>query len=299
MWAVEVRRGASCQVFTSDDTSLDSTNGRKKGHRAAAEVALAGLQDAVRQEKSMPQVSLADVSTSHFRKHVRVCESNDATWDAFWADPPRVVGVDVEGDQQHPPCLVQVATPTLVILEAPSRSGVHGMSPNLKRLLADESIVKVFCDITQCDRHSLGLIERESSNDVLMRAFSSRPARRKRADVVELESLASEHIGASSTARGLARIFSVFYSVPKAQIRVFKPDDGATARFQVTEQGYAPQLSGLDDLTDEEREYAAIDAWVTLVTWAHVDAAMKGTEPPRWSLLDSIEPPAHGAIDAV
>jgi hypothetical protein len=292
VWAVEVCRGASRQVFASDDTSFDSIKGRKIGHRAAAEAALAGLEDAVRLEKCMRQMSLADVITPHFRQHVRVCESNDATWDVFWADPPHVVGVDVEGNQQHPPCLVQVATPTLVILEAPSRRGpVYGMSPNLKRLLADKSIVKVFCDSTQRDRQSLGMTEREDEHDELLRAIRGLPAPAKRADVVELESIASEHIGASPSARGLARIFSAFYSAPKAQIRVFKPDDGATVRFQAIEQGLAPQLNGVDDLTDEEREYAAIDAWVTLVTWAHVDASMKKAEPPRWSLLDSIHGP--------
>lgn len=68
----------------------------------------------------------------------------------------RQVGVDTEGNALSPPVLVQVATDHFVILEAPN--ALSGLSRNLKRLFADESILKVFCDCrSQRDKTFFGL----------------------------------------------------------------------------------------------------------------------------------------------
>jgi hypothetical protein len=57
-----------------------------------------------------------------------------------------VVAVDVEGNQRTPPVLVQVCArvgaDTLCVLETPSVA--EGLSENLRRLLDDDAIVKVF-----------------------------------------------------------------------------------------------------------------------------------------------------------
>jgi hypothetical protein len=71
----------------------------------------------------------------------------------------------VEGNSTTPPVLVQVATSSLVMLEAPVGGGGgygdggSGLSADLTRLLADESILKVFCDgTTGADKRSLGRV---------------------------------------------------------------------------------------------------------------------------------------------
>lgn len=270
-WGVEVLRGVSRDVFRSDDTSLENNKGTKRGRAAAAVVALEGLGAAIEAERATTKVALVDAFGPHFRRVVRVQESSAATWAAFWAHPPAEVGVDVEGNQQRPPCLVQVATPTTVILEAPSRRR-GGLSADLRRLLADDSIVKVFCDSTGSDRRSLGLPT----------AADSLPP-----DMVDIEAVGAKRLGDGSSiiSLGLAKIMSMYYTVPTAAFRVVKSDDGLTARFSMIEQGHAPQLDGVSDLTDVEREYAALDAWVTLLAWAHVKAATTVTEPPSWSVI--------------
>ena len=269
-------------MFTSDNASRDtSKKATKEGHHAAAAVAIAGLSEEVALERAIPTVSLVVACGQHFVEHVRIVESNDYTWGHFWADPPSVVGVDVEGNGQSPPCLVQIATSTTVILEAPMHmvkpdapEGRRLLSHNLRRLLDDDSIIKVFCDSrSQADKRSLGL---------------SVPSDMRVGHIVDIECISAERMGhgGSFPDRGLARIFSESYSLPCAGVRVTKPGGyGDIKRFARIERGHLPQLTSVWSLSKKEREYAAMDAWVTLVSWVHL--THDGTqELPPWSIID-------------
>jgi hypothetical protein len=113
---------------------------------------------------------------------------------------------------------------------------------------------------------------RKSNND-----FSEGP-------VVDLEVLASKAnmLGPVKVARGLSRIVTL--TMPELNVLVGKPPrnrnsnkgrgsgSGRTAssrwkdigRFTLIEQGKAPPLTSLRDLSRRELEYAAVDAWATL-----------------------------------
>ena len=146
-WAAEVQIGLGRSVsFTSSDTSAATKKGAKVGKRAAAAAALEGLAGTIAAERAKPELSLAVALGQQCFDSVEVQPSSPASWAAFWASSPQVVGIDVEGNQQSPPVLVQIATASLVILEAPASAGA--LSPNLARLFADDGVTKVFCDGT-------------------------------------------------------------------------------------------------------------------------------------------------------
>jgi len=69
-----------------------------------------------------------------------VVSTKKGKWDTFWQDKPRHVGIDAEGTHLSPPLLVQVAWGSnSVLLETGGK-----LSFNMRKLLADESIVKIF-----------------------------------------------------------------------------------------------------------------------------------------------------------
>ena len=146
-WAAEVRMGLGASAsFASADASPDTNKGAKAGKRAAASAALDGLAGTIAVEQAKPELSLEAALGQQCRDGVEVQPSSPAAWAAFWASRPDAVGIDVEGNQQSPPVLVQIATAGLVILEAPASVGA--LSPDLARLLADDGVTKVFCDGT-------------------------------------------------------------------------------------------------------------------------------------------------------
>lgn len=261
-WSVSVTTGIGSQrTFISEDCSSDSIKGRKQGKKAAALVALESLKEDIRLQEEKRIVHGLDEAVKDMFAGVRIVESCDAVWQEFWSNPPDVVGIDTEGNSLIPPVLLQIATDDMVILEIPPASS-SGLSSNLQRLLHDESIIKVLCDSpSQKDKESLGL---KSTDDT------------PRRDVVNLEEVASSVLGATSVPRGLSNLLTL--TVPELGVRIAK--ESATERlnnvrtFTAVEQGYRPRLLGFRDLTPTERQYAAVDAWCTLLIWRRLTATI-------------------------
>lgn len=259
-WYVDVVVGLhDKRHFVSQDCSPPTKDGIKQGKAAAATVALDGLRTLIEHQEAKPAMELSQVFTTE----IPIYESNDETWKRFWNDPPTVVGVDTEGNQISPPVLAQIATENYVILEIP-RQGK--LSDNLLRLLADESIVKVFCDnFSHHDKKSLGLLP-------IPENLTCGP-------IVDLESMAQIALGPSTVARGLSRIVSLV--MPELNVRVEKPArKNAKARFvnigryTLIEQGKAAPLRSIAELSKKEQRYAALDAWCTLQAFGRLQEAL-------------------------
>lgn len=229
-------------VFRSDNTDANV----KKGTAAASAVALKGLrQEIARQEAKPIKESLSDV----FCDPITIYESNEENWAYFWSHKPVAVGIDVEGNQISPPVLVQVSTDDYTILEAPEKR----ISQNLARLLADQSIVKVFCDnLEHKDKKCLGI--------------SNIPSDLTVGHLVDLEALANKFMGKVAVARGLTRIVTLTMPDTDRQVLIRKPKQRFKdiGRFSWIEQGKAPPLRSIWELSDKEQQYAALDAWCTL-----------------------------------
>jgi hypothetical protein len=261
-WCVEVRWGVgpdAGRVFASEDASEDTKPGAKRGHAAAATVALAGLADVLAVANAKPAVTIEAAFGPRFDATCRVVP----TWSAFWAlcasaSPPPVVAIDVEGNLRAPPVLVQACAwcdagedLSVCVLEAPSAT--DGLSADLRRLLADDRVVKVFCDGSGgADKRSLGVDSREGA----------------RSSVVDLEVLATELAGATGVKRGLARILNLAW--PERAFRATKDAKGDVSSvkfFADVEQGKRPRLGGVRDVPRSAARYAAMDAWCTLVAY--------------------------------
>jgi hypothetical protein len=177
-------------------------------------------------------------------------------WDYFWKHPPTVVGIDTEGNGRSPPVLVQIATPTYCILEAPVYP--MGISDNLTRLLNDTTIVKVFCDnYSHRDKKSLG-IPNSSALDLT------------RGHIVDLENMMSQYFGPVSVPRGLSRIVTL--CMPELNVTIRKPKQRfqSIGRFALIEHGKVPPLTSIYDLSLQELQYAALDAWCTLKAYERI-----------------------------
>ena len=248
-WYAEVILGPDdLRRFTSSNTlPADTHDGRKKGILAAAQVAIDGLREDVKLLEALPVKSLVEV----FPKRIDVYSSNSENWDWFWNHKPKVVGIDTEGNQISPPVLVQISVDDYTILETPRRT----ISKNLRRLLSDDSIVKVFCDnSSHKDKTCLGL-KVHADDD-----FSC-------GSIVDLETLAARSMGATAVDRGLPRIVTLCMPELKCLVRKPKTQKGRYSnigRFALIEQGKKPPLRGIHDLSDEEQQYAALDSWATL-----------------------------------
>ena len=232
-WCVEVRWGAgphNGRVFVSDDESdAGSKAGVKKGHAAAATVAIAGLRDIVDAANSKPTQTIEEAYGAHFDSTCSVMSGPEG-WAQFWKMNPTYVAIDVEGNQVTPPVLVQVCVSTvnggsLCLLETPN---IEGLSDDMIRLLRDDRIVKIICDGTSgADRRSLG-IDVDLDNQV------------------DLEDITSSLMGATGVQRGLARILNLAW--PHQPVRVTKDpkDKKSVFFFAAIEQGKKPRLKGLD-----------------------------------------------------
>ena len=256
-WGVEVRWGAGPRnghVFVSDDVSdAGSKAGVKKGHAAAATVAIAGLRDIVDAANSKPTQTIEEAYGAHFDSTCSVMSGPEG-WAQFWEMNPTYVAIDVEGNQVTPPVLVQVCISTehghtdasarsLCLLETPN---IEGLSDDMIRLLRDDRIVKIICDGTSgADRRSLG-IDVDLDNQV------------------DLEDITSSLMGATGVQRGLARILNLAW--PQNVVRVTKDqrDKSSVFFFAAIEQGKKPRLKGLDEIPGRIRRYAAMDAWCTM-----------------------------------
>ena len=256
-WCVEVRWGAgprNGRVFVSDDVSdAGSKAGVKKGHAAAATVAIAGLRDIVDAANSKPTQTIEEAYGAHFDSTCSVMSGPEG-WAQFWKMNPTYVAIDVEGNQVTPPVLVQVCISTehghtdasarsLCLLETPN---IEGLSDDMIRLLRDPNITKIICDGTSgADRRSLGIDASDNYAD--------------------LEDITSSLMGATGVQRGLARILNLAW--PHQAVRVTKDqkDKKSVFFFAAIEQGKKPRLKGLDEIPDRIRRYAAMDAWCTMM----------------------------------
>ena len=252
-WCVEVRWGAGQReggIFVSDDVSdAGSKAGVKKGHAAAATVAIAGLRDIVDAANSKPTQTIEEAYGAHFDSTCSVMSGPEG-WAQFWKMNPTYVAIDVEGNQVTPPVLVQVCISTvdggsLCLLEIPN---IHGLSDDMIRLLRDKRITKIICDGTSgADRRSLGIDASDNYAD--------------------LEDITSSLMGATGVQRGLARILNLAW--PQKAVRVTKDqrDKKSVFFFAAIEQGKKPRLKGLDEIPGRIRRYAAMDAWCTMMAY--------------------------------
>jgi hypothetical protein len=257
-WTCTVTVGIHDQRrFVSNDASEDTIAGRKQGTAAASQAALDGLLEEIERQEAKPVKELTQV----FTQHIDIYESNQKSWDHFWKHKQSIVGIDTEGNQISPPVLVQISTDDYTVIEVP-RGG--RISSHLSRLLSDESIIKVFCDnFGHKDKKSLGLAD-------------NIPADLTVGHIVELEDMAAKLLGPVKVARGLSRIVAL--AMPELNVHIRKPADAKgrfknIGRFTWIEQGKAPRLKSMYDLSDEELRYAALDAWCTLQTYKRLREA--------------------------
>jgi hypothetical protein len=267
----------------NDNTSPEDATKRqtKLGIEAASRVALQGLTGLIEQEESKPQKELCQVF--HHVK-IPIYDSLDPeTWDYFWNHKPSMVGIDTEGNQHSPPVLIQIALDDYSILEVPHQGQI---SSNLYQLLRDPSITKIFCDSTNRDKVSLGITsspQKEDSGvsggDQHTTTTSPRSSSKSSStigldlpsSIVDLELLAAQVLGPVKVARGVARIATL--SMPELAVSIQKPKQGKGSlqgrysrinHYAMIEQGKAPPLKGLHELSRDEQRYAVLDAWVTL-----------------------------------
>ena len=255
-WCVEVRWGVgprNGRVFVSDDVSDGASKaGVKKGHAAAAAVAIEGLRDIVYAANSKPTRSIEEAFGPWF-DHSCLVLSGPEGWAKLWEINPTEVFVDVEGNQVTPPVLVQVCVPftssnlvgSFCLLEIPN---VHGLSDDMRRLLGDPKITKVFCDGTSgADRRSLGIDDSDN--------------------YVDLEDIASSLVGATGVRRGLARIMNLAWPNPAVRVTKDTRDKESVLFFAAIEQGKKPRLKELNDIPERIERYAAMDAWCTMMAY--------------------------------
>mmetsp|Transcript_26254 Transcript_26254/g.40263 ORF Transcript_26254/g.40263 Transcript_26254/m.40263 type:complete len:353 (-) Transcript_26254:1382-2440(-) len=268
-WAVEVYVGLlKSKIFVSNDRSPATLNGTKKGKEAASKFALNELQNDIEQEyQKKPVEGLHEAMKDQFHG-IPIVESSNKTWNKYiWNSNPKpsVVGIDTEGNTGSPPILVQIATNHVVILEIPSSNKNGQLSPNLQRLLQDESIVKVFCENgSKRDMKSLGLT-------IPQNVELAGP-------IVDLEDIAAKLMGPTTTKRGVAKI--VGHAMPELGIRITKSKSVKSkfkdiGKYIAIEQNRHPPLRGIYDLTRREQLYAALDAWCTLQAWVRLDEYSK------------------------
>ena len=269
-WCVEVRWGVgprNGRVFVSDDVSDGASKaGVKKGHAAAAAVAIEGLRDIVYAANSKPTLTIEEAFGAQF-DHTCFVMSGPEGWAKLWEINPTEVFVDVEGNQVTPPVLVQVCVSfrsplmprgyfhvsssgerhnrSLCLLEMPN---ILGLSDDMRRLLGDPKITKVFCDGTSgADRRSLGIDDSDN--------------------YVDLEDIASSLVGATGVRRGLARIMNLAWPNPAVRVTKDTRDKESVLFFAAIEQGKKPRLKELDEIPDRIRRYAAMDAWCTMMAY--------------------------------
>ena len=245
------------RVFVSDDVSDGASKaGVKKGHAAAAAVAIAGLRDIVYAANSKQTLTIEEAFGAQF-DHTCFVMSGPEGWAKLWEINPTEVFVDVEGNQVTPPVLFQVCVSfqvcisgeqqdrSMCLLEIPN---IHRLSDDMRRLLRDPKITKVFCDGTSgADRRSLEIVDFDN--------------------YVDLEDITSSLVGATGVRRGLARIMNLAWPNPAVRVTKDTRDKESVLFFAAIEQGKKPRPKELDDIPDRVRRYAAMDAWCTMTAY--------------------------------
>ena len=261
---------------------------KKKREREEKEIvsklAIEGLKDCIAIEDAKEVTTLTDVFS---KQQLTIVDSaNSKTWDEFWKSPPSQVGIDVEGNQISPPVLVQIATDDYTILDVPKKKQ---LSKNLQRLLADDDILKIFCDnFSHKDKVCLGIMSPPLSSSSKNKNYNNKIDANKdnnnttpkflEPPIIDIEELMIELFGPVKVPRGLSKIVSLLaYIMPEfagnRNIRIAKPKNKTgkmkgrysnVGRYAMIEQGKAKPLKGISDLSKEEQHYAALDAWCTL-----------------------------------
>jgi hypothetical protein len=279
-WVAYVTVGLNDErKFVSDnhESPADTVDGKKTGIASASKAALEGLKEEIERQEAKPKKELTQVfplypavtqGDTRQKPLFLIKGSSQRNWDQFvWDHKPAVVGIDTEGNQCSPPILVQIATADAVLLEITSMSN-NQLSVNLKRLLADNTIIKVFCDnFSHHDKKSLGLRNYDDTHEA---NYSTGP-------VVDLEALASAALGPTKVPRGLSRIVTLV--MPELNVIIGKPPPSKgerfkdISRFAKIEQGKAPPITSFRDLSHKDRFYAAMDAWATLLAYKRITLA--------------------------
>lgn len=236
--------------------------GEKAGRAAAAEKAVKVLQPVAERALAQEPVALEDV----FKQGVPmdILESCPSTWSNFWnvvhelEDSQRAVGVGTEGnDGTGLPILVQIAIQNLVIIEFPRACPDAQLSADLQKLLADESIMKVFCDSAKHrDIKALGLSHTSPG-------------------VVNLETVAAEKFGNASGLRGLATISGLLLGM-----RISKGDPSAWMEIEKHDN---PRT--LSDFSSKALRYAAVEAHCALRAWNEFNKLSKEQGKPAFKVI--------------
>jgi hypothetical protein len=244
-WSISFDKSGTSVVIISDRQTYRFQGPNKE---VTAQTALQELEGVIQIEAAKEIQELHQV---YHDQPIDIYESNEENWEYFWRHKPEVIGIDTEGNAVNPPLLVQIATHDYAILEVP----IDALSNHLHRLLQDDSIIKVFCDnFSHKDKACLGLDVKPHDS------YLSGP-------IVDVECMAAKNFGPVSVARGLGKILDLLE--PKDNVRIGKPKNGKghrsnIGRYTWIEQGKAPRMQSVYELTNRERRYASLDAWCTL-----------------------------------
>ena len=258
---------------------------KQKDQRIKAEkdflsaIALESLAPLIAKEEAKKCCQLSDV----FPNPIKIYDSTKhkgAIWKQFWKNPPKIVGIDTEGNQTSPPVLVQISTPDYTILEAPSKN--KSISSNLAKLLRNHNITKVFCDnFSHADKIALGMDLPADLSDYI------------HSPIIDLEVLSSHLFGYTKVARGLAKIVTMSMMPELQNVRIVKPR--ATnqrykniGRFALIEQGKARPLRGVSDLSEGEQQYCALDSWCTLQAYLSILKRLEGDREGGVKMLGAV-----------
>ncbi|CAE7711489.1 PPEF2 [Symbiodinium sp. CCMP2592] len=160
------------------------------------------------------------------------------------------IGVDCEGHHgelgKKGPLMVQVASNSVVVVEVRSQSGLY--SPDLRKLLADASIQKVFCQ----------------GNADIQALKKCSPAMEVSGPVADLKDMTDLH-----PTPGLAAFLSHG-----------DPEEATWSKQSFKKKGWWRLQSGEDMLAEPGFvSYAAADAWGTLLAYGMLVAATPATAP--------------------
>lgn len=263
-WVAEVTCGLLDKVRVDSGHHEPRTkNGEKAGRAAAAAKAMEALRDRAASALSAPTVPLMEAFPDIH--NVEIIAADPDGWARLRKSlgckegrtKPCVVGVSTEGnDGCGAPLLVQIAFHDLVLVEMPRSRPSGNLSSNLKRLLGDDSVTKVFCDSAgRRDMHSLGLSDLVASTNA--------PGSRSIAD---LEAMATECFGPPAAHRGLPRIAGLVFGQ-----RISK---GEMIDWAALERADVP-LRRLQDVPSNALRYAAAEALCTLKTWEVLHEAVR------------------------
>lgn len=236
--------------FISEGLYPNSTSGLKNGIEDVTQVAQEGLIEIIENEKKKPLTDLSDV----FTNKINVYESHPMNWNYFWNNRPEVVGIDVEGNKKSPPVLIQISTDSYTIFDYSLNGKI---SDNVRMLLNDDTIVKVFCDSkAQQDKKALGLLRPNDKWCCTFQNYLTGP-------IVDLEVLGRELLGPTISERGICKLVSL--SMPELEVRIHKGErQKDIKRFVSIENGSSPRLQSMYNLSEKEQQYAALDSWCNL-----------------------------------